>query len=67
MYQRAAKMKKRSMDGYTEMQVFEFFKRAQETLERVGEKDAAFYMEQVHDHLRQGGRLSESTSKIFGL
>lgn len=67
MYQRAGKYKKPTFSGYSEMAVYDFFKRARVALEQKGEEDAAFYFEQVEEHLTQGGRLSDPISKTLGL
>jgi hypothetical protein len=45
-----------------------FFSKAQTLLEEKGETDAAFYMEMIKDHLREGGQLeSEKAARILGL
>jgi hypothetical protein len=45
-----------------------FFSKAQTLLEEKGETDAAFYMEMIKDHLREGGKLeSEKAARILGL
>jgi len=47
-----------------------FFKSAVEALNGAGYDDAAFYFEQVVDHLRDGGSLPKDkreTEKVLGL
>ena len=47
-----------------------FFKIAKQLLEQYGEEDAAFYFEQVEEHLRQGGGLpndSKQVGKVLGV
>ena len=47
--------------------LYAFFKKAKEALEEYGHEDAAFYFEQVHDHLKGGGKLSDPIGKILGV
>lgn len=45
-----------------------FFENAMWALEESGHEDAAFYFEQVFDHLKEGGELDpDQVSKILGL
>lgn len=45
-----------------------FFSKAQTLLEERGNSDAAFYMEMIKDHLKEGGKLeSEKAARILGL
>ena len=44
-----------------------FFKDAAEKLRRYGKEDAAFYFEQVEDHLRRGGSLKDNPARILGV
>ena len=46
------------------MQTVTFFKIAKQLLEQYGEEDAAFYFEQVEEHLRQGGGLPNDTTAV---
>ena len=45
----------------------QFFQNAAEILKRYEKDDAAFYFEQVEDHLRRGGSLSDQVSRILGV
>jgi hypothetical protein len=68
--QRAGKWKAASMQGGDDMTMVNFFKYTKELLEERGEGDAAFYFEQVEDHLRTGKGLSSdknTIAKILGL
>jgi len=44
-----------------------FFKSAKEVLTQYEEEDAAFYFEQVEEHLRRGGSLTDPIGKILGV
>jgi len=49
-----------------EKELTNFFKNAERLGER-GYEDEAFYFEQVYDHLRDGGSLSDDVGRILGL
>ncbi len=68
--QRPGKYKAASMQAGDSMNTVNFFKYAKEMLEDKGEQDAAFYFEQVEDHLRSGKGLASdknSVARILGL
>ena len=68
--QRAGKWKTATLRDGSGMQTVTFFKIAKQLLEQDGEEDAAFYFEQVEDHLRQGGGLpndSKQVGKVLGV
>lgn len=45
-----------------------FFKACKEVLSEYGHEDAAFYFEQVEEHLRNGGSLSSNEAgRILGV
>ena len=46
------------------MQTVTFFKVAKNLLEEYGHEDAAFYFEQVEEHLRKGGSLPQDAHNI---
>lgn len=67
--QRAGKSHKASgaEDGKA-MQTYTFFKECRKVLEQYGHEDAAFYFEQVEEHLRNGGSLtSKDAGRILGV
>jgi transcription initiation factor TFIIIB Brf1 subunit/transcription initiation factor TFIIB len=45
----------------------DFFKSAAEMLNRYDKDDAAFYFEQVEEHLRRGGSLNDPVARILGV
>ena len=52
------------------MQTVTFFKNAKKVLEEYGHEDAAFYFEQVEDHLRSGKALptdEKSVGSVLGV
>tara|TARA_B100000214_G_scaffold334032_1_gene276475 strand:- start:263 stop:478 length:216 start_codon:yes stop_codon:yes gene_type:complete len=52
------------------MQTVTFFKVAKNLLEEYGHEDAAFYFEQVEEHLRKGGGLPNdniAVGKVLGV
>ena len=68
--QRAGKWKTASLRDGSGMQTVTFFKIAKQILEQYGEEDAAFYFEQVEEHLRQGGGLpndNKQVGKVLGV
>ena len=68
--QRAGRWKPASMQGGDDMSTVNFFKYTKELLEERGEENAAFYFEQVEEHLRAGKPLSSdknTIAKILGL
>ena len=64
MNQRPGKWKTASLRDGSGMQTVTFFKIAKQLLEQYGEEDAAFYFEQVEEHLRDGGKLSSDSSDV---
>jgi hypothetical protein len=44
-----------------------FFRRAADALKEFGHEDAAFYFEQVEDHLKGGGKLNDPIGKVLGV
>ena len=69
MYQRQAKSKPAAMSDNAGMGTVRFLDRCVDALQRSGKEDAAFYYEQLIDHLRSGGSLNENQDvyKILGL
>ena len=67
--QRAGKWKSATLDdGYRDSSVYTFFQKAQQALETKGEEDAAFYFEQVVEHIKQGGNIfSDRVERVLGL
>lgn len=68
--QRAGKTYSASASDNSGMGTVNFFKYAKQALESAGYEDAAFYFEQVEDHLRDGGSLPtdiRNIEKVFGL
>ena len=70
--QRAGKSHRAAMgtDGRVSLfEVIEFFEAAQHALEQHGEEDAAFYFEQVHEHLKRNPQtgFKEKISRILGI
>ena len=61
--QRRGKWKPASM-GQDSFRTITFFKEGQRLLEEYGHEDAAFYFEQVEEHLRKGGSLPQDTKGI---
>ena len=53
--QRAGKWKTATLRDGSGMRTVTFFKVAKNLLEEYGHEDAAFYFEQVEEHLRNGG------------
>lgn len=47
-----------------DMKTRNFFRTAAEVLNNNGHEDAAFYFEQVVDHINDGGVLSEDRSRV---
>lgn len=57
-------------DGSQEMKLRNFFRDAQSILEEAGENDAAFYFEQMVDHINDGGTLPatrKEVSRVLGV
>lgn len=50
-------------------EVMEFMQAAQHALEQHGEEDAAFYFEQVHEHLKNDPQkgFKEKVGRILGI
>jgi hypothetical protein len=70
--QRAGKTHRAAMgtDGRVSLfEVIEFFEAAQHALEQHGEQDAAFYFEQVHEHLKRNPQsgFKEKVGRILGI
>ena len=62
--QRAGKWKTATLRDGAGMQTVTFFKNAKKVLEEYGHEDAAFYFEQVEDHLRSGKGLPVSEKEV---
>ena len=62
--QRPGKWKTATLRDSSGMNTVNFFKYAKQLLEEYGHEDAAFYFEQVEEHLRKGGSLPQDTSSI---
>lgn len=69
MNQRKGKTHRASgMDNGQAMHNMLFFKRCKELLVEYGHDDAAFYFEQVEEHIRSGGTLSvDKAGSILGV
>ena len=68
--QRSGKTYRAAANDNSGMGTVLFFKSAVEALNDAGYDDAAFYFEQVVDHLRDGGGLPKDkreTEKVLGL
>ena len=62
--QRPGKWKSATLRDSSGMHTVNFFKYAKQLLEEYGHEDAAFYFEQVEEHLRKGGSLPQDTKGI---
>ena len=62
--QRPGKWKTATLRDGSGMQTVTFFKTARKLLEEYGHEDAAFYFEQVEEHLREGKALPVSERDI---
>ena len=62
--QRPGKWKSATLRDGSGMQTVTFFKIAKNLLEEYGHEDAAFYFEQVEEHLRSGKGLPSSEREI---
>lgn len=72
MNQRAAKTHRAAMgqDGRVSMfEIIDFMEAAANALAQHGEEDAAFYFQQVHEHLRRNPQkgFKEEISRILGV
>ncbi len=68
--QRSGKWKPATLRDGDGMRTVTFFKYAKNVLEEYGHEDAAFYFEQVEEHLRKGGSLPQDAhgaGKILGV
>ena len=68
--QRKGKWKSATMQSGSNMQTINFFKTAKELLEKYGHDDAAFYFEQVEEHLREGKSLpldERTVGRVLGI
>ena len=61
--QSRGKWKPASM-GQDSFRTITFFKEGQRILEEYGHEDAAYYFEQVEEHLRKGGTLPNTDKEI---
>ena len=60
--------KTRPMGDGNLMKTMLFFKACKQALEEYGHEDAAFYFEQVEEHLRNGGTLDQNKAgNILGI
>ena len=69
--QRAGKMHRAgASDSLKDMQLKIFFRTCKEMLEQTDNEDAAFYFEQVEEHITNGGSIftddRQSISRILG-
>ena len=62
--QRPGKWKSATLRDSSGMHTVNFFKYAKQLLEEYGHEDAAFYFEQVEEHLRGGQGLPSSEREI---
>lgn len=63
--QRPGKTHKAAMGSDArDMALYNFFKTAREILEKEGNEDAAFYFEQMQDHLKEGKSLPSERREI---
>tara|TARA_E500000075_G_C6801405_1_gene226375 strand:- start:321 stop:536 length:216 start_codon:yes stop_codon:yes gene_type:complete len=62
--QRPGKWKSATLRDGSGMQTVTFFKTARQLLEEYGHEDAAYYFEQVEEHLREGKGLPSSEREI---
>ena len=71
MNQRAGKYHKATgMDDGQSMRMYQFFKSCRRQLEEEGHEDAAFYFEQVEEHLKNGKglpALDKDVANVLGL
>ena len=67
--QRNGKWKSATLRDGSGMQTVTFFKNAKNVLQEMGHDDAAFYFEQIEDHLRSGKGLptDESIGSVLGV
>lgn len=66
--QRTGKKSKGLSDGSQLMKQMLFFKACKEVLEQYGHEDAAFYFEQVEEHIRNGGTMDiNKAGNILGV
>lgn len=66
--QRPGKKSKGLSDGSQLMKQMLFFKACKEVLEQYGHEDAAFYFEQVEEHIRNGGTMDiNKAGNILGV
>lgn len=56
-----------AQDDSREMNLYKFFKTAQQLLEQQDQDDAAFCFEQMAEHLREGKSLPTTESEISRL
>ena len=60
--------KTRPMGDGNLMKTMLFFKACKQAIEEYGHEDAAFYFEQVEEHLRNGGTLDQNKAgNILGI
>jgi len=69
--QRAGKMHRAGAnDSLRDMQLRNFFRMAKQMLEETKNEDAAFYFEQIEDHISEGGSIltddRQKISRILG-
>lgn len=70
MNQRKPNMKPASLSqSSVSMSQLRFFKNCVNELEETGKQEAAFYFEQLVDHIQDGGALTENqdVSRVLGL
>ena len=68
--QRSGKWKSATLRDGSGMQTVTFFKNAKNVLQEMGHDDAAFYFEQIEDHLCSGKSLptdEKSVGSVLGV
>ena len=65
--QRAGKTHRASLgDGMSDMKLRNFFRTSKKLLEANGNEDAAFYFEQVEEHISNGGAIFTDDRQTIG-
>jgi len=65
--QRAGKTHRASLgDGMSDMKLRNFFRTSKKILEANGNEDAAFYFEQVEEHIQGGGSIMSDDYATVG-
>ena len=53
-------------NGLRDMQIRNFFRTSKQLLEDTGNEDAAFYFEQVEEHIQKGGNIMSDDYTTVG-